>query len=208
MTASASPFGQTEPPLYPARPPHNWSWFAVRGGLMIVLGVMTFFFPAAALFAFALVFAAYCFFDGILAFVNGISRTRKGKPHGIGFMIWGLLGIAVGVLFVLFPELGTVAYAALALSLIAFWALATGLFELAIAWRMRDETAGEVLFILSGALSMLLGVGLVAMLWIAPAATLISVAWFIGLWALVAGVSMLLLAFRLRRHGRMVLQVR
>jgi len=61
---------------------------------------------------------------------------------------------------------------------------------------------GEWLLILSGALSVLLGLFLIVMLWTAPRVTLLSVAWLIGIYALAAGVVLLVLAFRLRRHGR------
>lgn len=182
-------------------PARNWKWFALRGVLLLVLGVLALAFPGMALFSFALVFAAFCFADGVLAVASGVRGARRKEERWWALILSGMLGIAIGVIFVLFPALGTIAYALTAILLFAAWAIATGVLEIAAAWRIRREIRGEWLLMLSGALSVLLGLGLLALLWIAPAPTLVSVAWVIGIWALIGGVALLVLAFRLRRHG-------
>lgn len=183
-------------------PARNWGWFALRGVLLLVLGVLSLVFPGPALFAFALVFAAYCFVDGVFAVICGVRGARRKEERWWALILAGLLGIAVGVVFVLFPGLGTLAYALLAVALIAGWAVASGALQIAAAWRLRREIEGEWLLILSGGLTLLLGIGLLALLIVSPAPTLLSVAWMIGIWALIAGIALLVLAFRLRRHGR------
>ncbi|RXZ66733.1 HdeD family acid-resistance protein [Pelagerythrobacter rhizovicinus] len=182
-------------------PARNWGWFALRGVLLLVLGGLSLAFPAAALFTFALVFAVYCFIDGIFALASGIRGARRKEERWWALILAGLLGIAVGVIFVLFPGLGTLAYALTAIAVIAGWAVATGVLQIAAAWRLRRAIEGEWLLIASGALTVLLGIGLIALLMVAPEPTLMSVAWMIGIWALIAGMALLVLAFRLRRHG-------
>ena len=46
----------------------------------------------------------------------------------------------------------------------------------------------------------MLALALIWLLFQNPAITLLSVAWVIGFWAIVSGVLMLMLAFRLKRH--------
>lgn len=183
-------------------PARNWGWFALRGVLLLALGVLSLAFPGPALFAFALVFAAYCFVDGIVAVISGVRGARRKEERWWALILAGVLGIAVGVIFVLFPGLGTLAYALTAIAVIAGWAVATGVLQIAAAWRLRRAIEGEWLLIASGALTVLLGLGLIALLAVAPTPTLLSVAWMIGIWALIAGVALLVLAFRLRRHGQ------
>jgi uncharacterized membrane protein HdeD (DUF308 family) len=77
----------------------------------------------------------------------------------------------------------------------------TGLLQVIGAWRLRREIKGEWLFLATGALTLLLGLGLLVIFFIAPAPTLLSVAWFIGIWALASGIALLMLAYRLRRHA-------
>ncbi|MGB3711383.1 MAG: DUF308 domain-containing protein [Erythrobacter sp.] len=51
---------------------------------------------------------------------------------------------------------------------------------------------------LAGAFGVALGLVLLGMLLVAPAPTLLVLAWIIGMWALASGISLLVLAFRLR----------
>lgn len=183
-------------------PARNWGWFALRGVLLLVLGALSLAFPGPALFAFALVFVAYCFVDGVFAVISGVRGARHKDERWWTLILAGLLGIAVGVVFVLFPGLGTLAYALTAVALIAGWAVASGVLQIAAAWRLRRAIKGEWLLIASGALTVLLGIGLLALLIVSPAPTMLSVAWMIGIWALIAGIALLVLAFRLRRQGR------
>lgn len=186
-------------PAATSLPARNWGWFALRGVLLLVLGALALAFPGPALFSFALVFAAFCLVDGIFAVVSGVSGAKRKEDHWLSLILTGILGIAVGVAFLAFPALGTVAYAVAALLLIAGWAIVSGFLQIAAAWRIRREISGEWLLMLLGGLSVLLGLALVALLWLAPIPALASVAWIIGIWALMAGIASLFLAYRLRR---------
>jgi len=62
-----------------------------------------------------------------------------------------------------------------------------------------EEIKGEWLLMLAGLLSVALGIILLGMLLFAPAPTLLVLAWIIGIWALASGISLLFLAFRLRK---------
>ena len=179
--------------------PANWGWYLARGVLLIVLGLLAAFMPAAALFLFALLFAAFSFADGVFNIIAGVRGATHHRQRWWTLILSGLVGVLVGVLFVGFPVLSSIAYATVAVLLIAFWAIATGVAEISAAIRLRREITGEWLLGLSGAVSLLLGV---ALLWIAmdnPAVSVISVGWLIALYALIAGVALVLLAFRLRR---------
>jgi uncharacterized membrane protein HdeD (DUF308 family) len=74
----------------------------------------------------------------------------------------------------------------------------TGIFEIVAAVRLRRLIEGEWLLGLSGAASVLLGVLLVMM----PGAGLIAWVWLIGAYAVLFGLMLLALAFRLRRYGQ------
>ena len=169
-------------------PRRNWGWFVARGALLVLLGVLALMAPGAALFAFATVFAAFSFVDGVFAVISAVRGARDKSERWGALLFSGLVGIAVGVLFVLFPLVSTFAFA---------WV--TVVLEIAAAIRLRREIEGEWLLALAGVLSVLLGLALAIMLAIAPGITALSVAWLIAIYALIAGVSLIVLGFRLRK---------
>lgn len=178
-------------------PVHNWGWFMLRGVLALLLGFAAVVFPLSAIFAFTMIFAIYAFIDGIAALAAGISGAAHHERWG-ALTFYGLIGILVGIIFLVMPILSTVTYAYLSIALLAFWSIITGALELSAAVRLRREIEGEWLLGLSGAISLLLGIGIVALVLPVPAATLLSAAWLIAIFAFISGVSLVAQALRLR----------
>jgi uncharacterized membrane protein HdeD (DUF308 family) len=79
---------------------------------------------------------------------------------------------------------------------IAAWAMATGALEVIAAVRLRRELRHEWLLALSGVLTVAFGILLVA--W--PAAGVLTLVTLIGVAAIIFGVTLVALAFRLRRE--------
>jgi uncharacterized membrane protein HdeD (DUF308 family) len=168
---------------------HNWWVIVLRGLAGMAFGLVTFFAPGISLAALVLVFGAYAFADGVLAIISAIRRERPGDRWWL-LLLEGIAGIAAGVVTLLWPGLT----ALVLLYVIAAWALVTGVLEIAAAIRLRKAIKGEWLLILSGILSVALGVMLV--LWPGPGA-LALVIW-IGAYAFVFGALLLALGLRLR----------
>lgn len=179
----------------------NWGWLALRGGLALVLGVLAIVFPASALFAFTMVFAAFALIDGVLSLAIGIGGARHKHQRWWALIARGLVGILVGIFFILMPYVTTLGYALASLALLAIWSIFTGVFEIAAAVKLRKEIRGEWLLGLSGLLSVLLGMAIPIILALYPAATILSVAWLIGVYALAAGIVLIGQSFRLRRRS-------
>ncbi|NNG56435.1 HdeD family acid-resistance protein [Sphingomonas paucimobilis] len=180
----------------------NWGWFVVRGVLALVLGVVAVLFPVSALFTFTMVFAAYAGADGLLSTVAGVRGASRKEERWWALVLRGIVGIAVAVLFVLMPFAATVSYALVTLGMLSAWAILTGMLEVVAAIRLRKEIEGEWLLGLSGAVSILLGLAVPAALVITPLATILSVAWVIAGYAIIAGVVLIGLGLRLRRREK------
>lgn len=176
----------------------NWSWFLLRGILSILIGIAALMFPTSALIAFALLVGAWIGADGVLSLVAGIRGARAKEDRWGMLILRGLLGIGVAVLVALSPGIAALAYAIVTLSIIAFWAILTGGFEIAAAIRLRKAIEGEWLLALSGILSLALGIGIIWLFLTDPLASLVSVAWVIGFYALIAGAILVAFALRLR----------
>ena len=170
----------------------NWWLFLLRGLAGILFGIITFIAPAISLAALVLLFGAYAFADGVLSIVAAV--RRRGETRWGMLLLEGVAGIAVGVLTLLLPGITALTL----LYLIAAWAIVTGVLELVAAVRLRKEIKGEWLLALGGIASIAFGV-LVALL---PGAGALAIVIWIGAYALVFGVLLVVLSFRLRSWGR------
>ena len=182
-------------------PAHNWGWFLFRGILALLLGIAAILFPLSAVFIFTLLFAAYCFVDGIASLIAGIRGARE-PGHRWGALVFsGIVGILIGILFVALPLVATFSYAFVILVMLAAWSIITGVLEIAAAVRLRREMEGEWLLGLSGLISVLLGIGIIALVIPYPAATILSAAWLIALFAFISGIALIAQSLRLRSRA-------
>jgi uncharacterized membrane protein HdeD (DUF308 family) len=170
----------------------NWWALLIRGVLAVAFGALAFVNPGITLAALILLFAAYSLVDGVFAIVAGL-RAAQRQERWWPFALEGLLSIVVGIIAFLMPAAAAFGL----LMLVSAWSIVTGLFRIAAAIRLRREIEGEWLLILNGILSVAFGV--VIVIW--PAVGLLTVMWLIGVYAIVFGIILIALAFRLRSHG-------
>jgi len=170
----------------------NWGWIALRGLAAVVFGLLTLFDPRISLTALVLLWGAYAFVDGIFAIVSAV-RDRRQEPHWVSLLVTGIAGVVAGLLTFFVPGIT----ALVLLYFIAAWALITGIAEIVAAVRLRKVITGEWMLALAGLLSAIFGVFLFAF----PGAGALTVVLWIGAYALVSGIVLLVLAFRLRAGG-------
>ena len=170
----------------------------LRGVVALLLGIGAITFPLSAVFAFTMVFAAYCFIDGVASLVAGVRGARE-KAHRWGALVFsGLIGILIAVLFLAMPLVATVTYSFVVLAMLAAWAIRTGGLEIAAAIRLRREIEGEWLLGISGAISVCLGIAVIVLVIPYPAASILSAAWLIAFFAFGTGMVLIAQAVRLR----------
>jgi uncharacterized membrane protein HdeD (DUF308 family) len=138
-----------------------------------------------------LFYGAFALVDGVLAIVAAITGGAPAPRWWL--IIVGLLGIAAGLLTFLMPGLS----ALVLLFFIAGWAIATGVFQIIGAIQLRKEIDNEWLLILGGIISVLFGIGVM----LAPGAGALALVWVIGTYAVIIGVLLVALAFRLKKHA-------
>ena len=166
----------------------NWWVVALRGALAIVFGVLTALMPGITLFALVMLFGAYALVDGGFAIVTAI--RRRGGEGWRTLLLEGLVGVAAGVISFVWPGLTALAL----VYLIGVWAVFTGVLEIIAAIRLGRLIKGEVWLALTGVLSVAFGV---LVLW-APGTGALALVLWIGAYAIVFGILLLALAFRLR----------
>lgn len=179
----------------------NWWLFILRGVLALIIAVLAFLMPAESLLSLTLVFGAFSFVDGVFGLISAIRNIRKGRRWG-WLMVSGLLGIATGIIVVVSPFVATLVVATFLWASIAFWSVFSGALEIAAAIRLRKEIEGEIWLILSGLVSVVLGVVVTWMLLTRPLESFLALGWLIGFYAAIFGVMMILLGLRLRKADR------
>ncbi len=167
----------------------NWWLVALRGVLAIIFGVLAFIWPGETVAVLVLFFGAYVLVDGVFALGSAIMGNTGGTPRWY-LILEGAAGVIFGVLTFLWPDVTELAL----LYLIAAWGLVTGVFEILAAIEMRQVIKNEWLLVLSGIASILFGLLLV----IFPGAGILSLIWLLASYAIVFGIVLVVLAFRLR----------
>jgi uncharacterized membrane protein HdeD (DUF308 family) len=174
----------------------NWWLLLLRGIAAIIFGVLAFAWPGVTLLTLILFYGAFALVDGVLAIIAAITGGAPGPRWWLAMV--GLLGIAAGLLTFLMPGLS----ALVLLFFIAGWAIATGVFQIIGAIQLRKEIDNEWLLILGGIISVLFGIGVM----LAPGAGALALVWVIGTYAVIIGVLLVSLAFRLKKHTMVALR--
>ena len=167
----------------------NW-WLAVlRGALAVLFGVAAFAWPGITFEALVLLFGVYVFVDGVTVLAFGLMAAGDGA-QGWPLVLSGILGIGLGVLTFARPE----AIGQALVYVAGFWAIVTGLLEIVAAIRLRQVISDGWLLGLSGSLSILFGVLVVAQ----PSSGAIAFVYIFGFYAVLAGISQIAFGVRLR----------
>ncbi len=173
-----------------------WWLLVLRGVLAILFGISAFAWPGLTLVTLVMLFAAYAFVDGIFEVVHAIGHRQEIEHWGL-LLIEGLFGIAFGVLAFQSPELTTLVGGVIVAFYIAAWAIVTGAMRIATAVRLRKEIEGEWLMALSGGVSILFGIVIMAR----PAVGVLAMLYFVAAWAILLGAILIALAFKARKFS-------
>jgi uncharacterized membrane protein HdeD (DUF308 family) len=168
----------------------NWWAVALRGLAAILFGVLALFAPGITMLSLVLVFAATMLVDGVLNLIIGVRSIRRHERWG-AFLLQGLVSLVAAAVALLAPGITVLAF----VYLMAAWALVTGALALVAAVRLRGDH-GRWWLGLSGVLSIVGGIALAVM----PLLGALVLTWWLGAYAVVFGVTLLVLAFRLRPH--------
>lgn len=174
-----------------------WWLLLLRGVLAVLFGIAAFAWPVMTLATLVMLFAAYAFVDGIFDVMHALGHRKEIEHWGL-LLVEGLLGIVFGILAFMAPQLTTAVGGIIVAMYMAAWALVTGGLRIAMAVRLRKEIEGEWLLGLSGAVSILFGILVMAR----PAVGALAVVFFIGAWAFMLGVTLIALAFKARKFAR------
>jgi uncharacterized membrane protein HdeD (DUF308 family) len=173
---------------------NRWWVFVLRGILAILFGLAVFLVPGLALLTFVLLFGVYALAAGIFEIAAAFDKTETRSQPRWALLLIGIVSIAAGIITFVTPRLTALSL----LYLIAAWAIVTGVLDIVAAIRLRKVIEREWLYVLSGVLSVVFGVVVMAF----PGAGALTMALWIGAWSVASGVLLVALGFKLRARSR------
>ena len=150
----------------------------------VAVGVMILAWPGISVYALTIVFGAYTLATGIVEF--GTAFTAQGKEERGWLILRGLLGITVGVLVFAWPGISALAL----LYVIGAYAVGLGILAVAASFQLPLDGRDTTAMVLTGLASIVFGIVIFAK----PGAGALAVLALIAAFALVTGVSELVVA--------------
>jgi uncharacterized membrane protein HdeD (DUF308 family) len=166
----------------------NWWAIALRGVFAILFALIALFSPGATLLSLALLFSAYLIVDGICGIIAAIRAAGRQERWGI-LLLEAALNIVMGLVAALFPVGAVLAF----VWVTAGWSIVTGVLMIVAALKLAPAY-GRGWLIFSGIVSVLFGLALA----FSPIVGAVVLTWWLGAYALVFGITLLVLAFKLR----------
>jgi len=158
---------------------------ALRGLVAIAFGILVLAEPAAGMVILLVLFGIYAAVDGILSIGLAVREGRAGQRWGF-WLFEGLVDIALAVLAFAQPYLTLTAL----VWLVAIRAILVGIFSMSAAFSL-PAMENRWLTGITGAVSAVFGVLLFA---ISPSQGALALIWLIGVFAIVIGTMLLVLA--------------
>jgi uncharacterized membrane protein HdeD (DUF308 family) len=165
-----------------------WWLLILRAVVAILFGILAIISPAFALLFLVYLFAAYVLIDGIFSVVVALQERTAYSRWWI-LLLGGIAGIILGAVTFIWPGVTSLVL----FYLVAAWAVVTGLFEVIAAFSVRAAGV-EWLLVLGGVLSIIIGI----IFFLHPVASILTIVWLLGVFALVYGLILIVRAIQFR----------
>jgi len=167
----------------------SWKLLIARGALGIVFGIVAMAWPKSTAIAFAILWGFWALFEGIGALVQAFSPGATGR---VWLVVMGVIALIASFFAIFSPAVTAVALT----WILGIWLIVRGLFEFFGAFSASGPTPRWLLF--AGALlSVALGVLFVAN----PGASVVGLAFWLGVVAFAWGIAFVVLGFMLRSEA-------
>lgn len=171
----------------------HWWLLLLQGVVSIIIGVLALVWPGHTLAVLIVLFGWLTLLNGVVAVVSALGAAASGRSWGWRFAA-GLVGVLVGLIILRWPG----ATALTVLLFVGFWAIMVGLMQIIGAVVDHAVIPHAGLLALDGVVALLFGIAMVV--W--PGAGLLTLAWLIGIYALVHGLLYCAIALRVRSLGQ------
>ena len=164
-----------------------WWIFLLRGVMILIFGLLCVLIPDMVMYTLLMYFGFLSVFSGIVLLIE----TALNRTDSVALKVSeGIFYILAGILFLYRPDF----VLRLTFYLIAFWSIIAGIFMISHSFKLRKIIRNEWLYVLNGILT----VGFGLMILFNAIATAEAVIFLFGMFAVISGVLMVIVSFRIR----------
>lgn len=173
-----------------------WWLVLIRGILAVILGIISLTSPLITGIAITIVFGVYALIDGVVGLIHAWRASRRGQRWGWILFI-AIVSVLAGLAALILPPLVAGLGALYFTITVALYAVLYGLGGI---FGNADLSGKDKLWaILGGIVTLIAGGVLLYFAFTYPAATLLAaIIWVIGIYAIILGIALIVMAFRLR----------
>ena len=161
----------------------------IRGIVALLFGILAMTWPDLTLGLLIMFVGVFIFLDGLITAAGSLDKRTSNQFWWITF-ISGLISITIGIIALFWTGI----FGLTLMILIGIWAVLYGLSEIIKYFMSSKESTENKPMILPGIIAFLFG--LLFIFW--PGATALTFVWLIGLFAIIYGLILLVLAMRIR----------
>jgi len=155
-----------------------WWLILLRGIFTILFGIVILTWPGLTITTLIIFFGVYAIVSGVFLAITGLLGVKKYNDWWVT-LLHGALSFVIGMIVLKWPGVTIHTFLIIA----AIWAIVSGISEVIIAIAIRKEVKNEWLMALSGVLSFVLGMLLLAK----PAAGIYVITILFGIYAILFG---------------------
>jgi uncharacterized membrane protein HdeD (DUF308 family) len=167
-----------------------------RGIVAVIAGILFLVWPFGSATVFGIFIGAWLVVDGLVSSGLAVDLKKTGAPWG-WTLADGVIGIIAGILVILFPASFAIVSAFFILGFMALGLVFQGVLQLSVPAALRSGWS-----VTAGVINIILGVVLGVLAVTNPVDNVWSLAWLAGIAALVIGVFLIWLSFKVRNAAR------
>ncbi len=177
-----------------------WWLVLLRGIFAIAFGVIAVVAPAAALTGIAIVLGIYLLIDGITEVIHAV-QSRKNAGRWGWLLFQGVISILGGLAAIILPGVAGLIGGLVVLWTIVVYTLLHGILGIASAAGVGGAP-GRGWAIFAGIVAVVFAVLLAIIILLTPGASVLSLIWVVGIYAIIFGIMLIIAAVKVRAHLR------
>lgn len=174
-----------------------WWVVLLRGIVILLMGILLVSRPLPTIVVLVYLLGFYWFFDGIFTLIGSIRGRKSHKDWGWGVFV-GIISALAGIVVFTQPYISAVIGATVMIYIVAIMVLVSGLWSILTGIRLRKQISNEWSMIIGGVLSVIFAL----LLMVNPLMSAMTVVWLMGLIALIGGIILIVISFRIRKLSK------